>query len=392
MLGAHADMVVPDAVAPALGWRSWNTRVSFDRQVLVSPTQSTVWPHRPGTFLQAVCEHTKEERLEGCHCGVNAWATEEQLSQDKTYASCLVWGQVKLWGEVHTFETGLRGECAAPARLFVSPRCENAQGIAQALAETYGVSVEIAEHPAWTPTQDEAPPAQEPFKLRRALLLALGFAVATVASNWLSQWQLNRAYDAIDYSVHTVHLPELWQTLAVSVMIFGLVASIVTAVGIAIFWTGESMWSAVLGWGLVIMAVLAPLYIHTNVYDTSMGTSPITQKRLAAKTVRTGQPVIAHAADIDRGAWISEYGSIHNGSCRQVHASGHTVKVCRQDDTVALSLASGDKQCHSVEALAGVRVCEGPGGKLEIDQAKQSGADHSLRGAAYARARAGHSG
>lgn len=58
--------------------------------------------------------------LSVCRCGINAWATAEQLA-DSPYAGHLALGRVELTGHVRQFDSGWRGEKARITHLWANP-------------------------------------------------------------------------------------------------------------------------------------------------------------------------------------------------------------------------------------------------------------------------------
>lgn len=63
-----------------------------------------------------------------------------------------VWGEVALWGDVVEHENGYRARYAYPVRLYVNADASNAEIIARALREAYGVPAEVAQKQS---TRDE---------------------------------------------------------------------------------------------------------------------------------------------------------------------------------------------------------------------------------------------
>lgn len=171
MLGEHQDTaVVPDLTEAIIGWRGWDATPALEGYThpacFESPMMGTLWlngqhvwdgkcrcikSHEarllrllriidddPPPALMEDAESTmtrmaqdirqKEtfhralDRLRGetCCCGVNAYASREQLMESR-YADDIrirALGQVELTGEVHQFELGWRGQRARIVRVW----------------------------------------------------------------------------------------------------------------------------------------------------------------------------------------------------------------------------------------------------------------------------------
>lgn len=119
---------------PVIGWRAWHVVKSYGTWQLISPQKDVLWT--PGQPTVALCRHDG-----GCSsCGINAFATREQLDGDAYYGSKPVIGQVALWGLVHEHGRGWRAQFAAPTTLSVADDLADCDQIISDLA-AWGIPV-----------------------------------------------------------------------------------------------------------------------------------------------------------------------------------------------------------------------------------------------------------
>jgi hypothetical protein len=149
-------ITVPDAIEPAMGWRTWIVEETVAGWRLRSVIYPATW--RPCERLAADCRRSNVKPVEShfppalaCNCGVHAGRTPAELrsycvSGQRWPGSCETAlprpiGVVALWGRVVEHEKGFRGTYAYPRRLYVpaGARCEE---IALALTD-YGVPVAL---------------------------------------------------------------------------------------------------------------------------------------------------------------------------------------------------------------------------------------------------------
>ena len=81
-------MLVPDIVGEIVGWRAWDTvgsercprlqSVSW-KQAIGSDPAASIWPTRRWFYAQCRRDHPEGIPGEGCHCGLYAAASLEQL-------------------------------------------------------------------------------------------------------------------------------------------------------------------------------------------------------------------------------------------------------------------------------------------------------------------------
>lgn len=141
------QFVIPDAVEPIIGYRSWAARawmtdpMEDGERMLTSVMQPVWWPKHeplrarhimaydkqalairtgsnPGIqFELAKPVHVPEEcPSDVCQCGIYAWAEPRGLDEDYKYylpgAAPRISGRVKLWGHVIVHERGYRAQFA----------------------------------------------------------------------------------------------------------------------------------------------------------------------------------------------------------------------------------------------------------------------------------------
>lgn len=126
-------------IDPHIGWRAFDLIESYEQPLLVSPFAPgprTPWPHRQK--VRAVCLHDALERRTCC-CGINAFETRKQLRK-RGYDQLPIIAEVALWGEVHSYDLGHRGQWAYPLRLLIDERRVTPQQ-AEQLADAYGIPV-----------------------------------------------------------------------------------------------------------------------------------------------------------------------------------------------------------------------------------------------------------
>lgn len=159
MLGPYDNARVPDLAEPIMGWRAWRVCAS-DHYIregqthLESPDQNTRWPASAPLQAQWCTHHQTETDRAGCHCGINAYRTREQMEASMyTLSHGTVWGRVALWGEVREYEGGYRAEFAQIAELFISRHLLDhsqfwgfeTERVAQILSTEYGVPCHIVD-------------------------------------------------------------------------------------------------------------------------------------------------------------------------------------------------------------------------------------------------------
>jgi hypothetical protein len=125
---AVAPLPVPDAVAPAIGYRLWEVRGEALRSLWFPAI-----PWEPNRVVRARCLQTQGElasRLAGrdlpfhaapdprCGCGVWAASSPDQLPAAWSGTrEIVVCGVVAVWGRVVVAERGWRGQFARPVAL-----------------------------------------------------------------------------------------------------------------------------------------------------------------------------------------------------------------------------------------------------------------------------------
>jgi hypothetical protein len=162
-------VVVPDAIDPVVGWRSWRVRDGGDGFVLVSASRDAPWP--PGATLAAACEAGHPAPCGACTCGIYAArepgpaveylaphvkAAERIVTPEILgYDAVLAVGLVALWGSVIVCEWGWRAQYAYPRELFVPAAVKHyrrrrrlveifdSEAIAAALADAYCVGATV---------------------------------------------------------------------------------------------------------------------------------------------------------------------------------------------------------------------------------------------------------
>jgi hypothetical protein len=170
-------VLVPDAVEPVVGWRSWRVVDSPDGLVLVSACRPTRWP--PRRPAQGSCEtRGHAEPPPDCTCGIYAAAqpllpvtylpphvkaTETIRTQAILgYDVVMGVGLAALWGVVVECPFGWRAQYGYPRALCVPRGIRHfrrrgrvvdvlgSERIAGELAELYGIPVHVAAslHPA----------------------------------------------------------------------------------------------------------------------------------------------------------------------------------------------------------------------------------------------------
>jgi hypothetical protein len=326
-------MIVPDAVSPAEGWRSWNTAESYGELLLVSPSQGTIWP--PRQELRAHCGHSAAKRMQGCHCGINAWDSQERLEADDTYRECPVWGRVKLWGEVHTFDHGLRAQRAVPAELFVSDRVRGAEQVAARLSQAYGVPCTVA-RPA---PQDEAErvaklndPDSEGNRVGAHILVMTMCAILApimlwgalhAFKAWGNAWQVSQERD-----------------IAGPLMGF-LITLMLPGITPAVFTFDQPAWQRARttrgqrSQRRAAMAALGVCVVCFGIGFVWLLNMPDPGEHAREATQRDGKSRTIHAPDgAPRWAWTWNYASVKDGACE--------VRMGDTDDPVLLCRDGGD--------------------------------------------------
>lgn len=161
-------VAAPDLIEPIEGYRSWIVRVHpTGDPLLASPFRRSAWA--AGTPATAVCDRRTASGsrhdipASGCDCGIYAYRTATPALADAAKARGLraVTGSVDLWGDVVRHDDGWRALHAYPRALTVHAattdelsyvftwhsgelRALPAQDLADALARTYGVPVEVS--------------------------------------------------------------------------------------------------------------------------------------------------------------------------------------------------------------------------------------------------------
>lgn len=165
----EVHVVVPDAIQPVVGWRTWllvETEAGYRLQSIIYPTP---WPARGS--LRAGCRrepsllHRLQRRKHPAHdtisvrctCGIYASTGPEGAAAYLDYALPFTRpcrraiGQVALWGRVVECERGWRAERAYPLRLFLPVYTLRAapelRRVAADLRAAYGAEVEAIEAP-----------------------------------------------------------------------------------------------------------------------------------------------------------------------------------------------------------------------------------------------------
>jgi hypothetical protein len=384
MLGSHLEVRIPDAIEPAEGWRTWRLATSYGKQVLMSPSQGTLW--LPGQAFGAYCGHDQEARDKGCHCGVNAWSDREGLAADLAYKSMPVWGRVRQWGETHEFEQGLRSQFAAPAELHVRPSVKDAEQVAAQLSELYGVPCTVEEHPAYGVEGKAARSARISWRSRilwPALLSLPAFValwISQVYSPRTTEWMLRQDPAKAEQlypggSLLMLMLPIMLMTLCMNLTI-GIPAGRHWRAAHRVFSTG---------FGLVMILTTAALMLVTLFHPlgSKQAQQAVSSKEAIAKAKRTSQVVRIKATKPLQVAWMDEYTDYKLGECNRLHG----VQVCRHGDTMVFTPGDVEPEdpaeqagCTSNEAL-GVVACV-VDGKAVIEPIKdQAGAGGAKAGA-----------
>jgi hypothetical protein len=389
MLGAHQDMQVPDAVSPAIGWRSWRVRDNYGEPVLISPSQGDVWT--PGSAKLARCRHSERAREKGCHCGINAWDSRERIEQSGEYRSAEVWGQVLLWGEVHEFDRGLRAQWGAVGELFVSPRAcggqEQAAELAAKLAKTYRVPVSVAERQG-TSAAEVDPPTRREFALRLlafAVITAWAYALPTTVQQLvIADW------DGAHLSMWPVPVSGILSMAAVLIGAFVILARAGSAI-----YTQLQMFVL----APVITAALAAVLLACVHTDNPQGERQLDRRGRIDRVYETGraQKVALSAANHD--AWIWHWGSIDGCETKWGRSHVSEAQVCRTGRTVTIR-PTRSRQAHfdllrAVEERGpwlampgrcttslGVRACIAPGAERVIVEPVRVGAPPAMPGRA----------
>jgi hypothetical protein len=86
------------------------------------------------------------------HNGIHAFKRQHTIAEYRASYSVngdppLVYGTVALWGRVIEHQEGYRAEFAYPQSLVVPAGTKDAQALARALANTYGIDVRVESAP-----------------------------------------------------------------------------------------------------------------------------------------------------------------------------------------------------------------------------------------------------
>jgi hypothetical protein len=167
--GVSGSIVVPDAIEPVVGWRSWVVCREKDGAVKLRSVirRNTVWPHREELGAKCVYapqheRHGEEEYApaEGCSCGIYASTRPRFVRPYITshFGDVILdgdlwraFGRVSLWGRVIEGTNGARGELAYPHSIAlpataigcVQLSVEDRQALAAELREAYGIPVVV---------------------------------------------------------------------------------------------------------------------------------------------------------------------------------------------------------------------------------------------------------
>lgn len=336
MLGAHQDTQAPDLFEPIEGWRTWNTQVNYGRQVLVSPDQGTVWPHRPGLYMTALCHHRTAKARAGCNCGINAYAEAEQLGAG-AYKKAQVWGRVGLWGEVQKYVKGHRGECAAPLELYVRPGVKNADQVAAGLAATYGIACSVKAMPA---QQSEYADESSDVVSKRMWWIVhavMALVVGAVywhwwgSGSWIADAQAQAA--SADLGAKTVDGTSFYFPT-------GVVLSLAAAVSVvAASW--QSSRRLLIASLAVVFALLSLSMYLDDIIDDMPGASSMNSYVLRDELKLGGKPKTITATQKTKAAFIRAFGGIENGDC-DTRGGNDSIQVCRTDGTVKVTKLKRD--------------------------------------------------
>jgi hypothetical protein len=350
MLGSfHSSMVIPDAVSPAIGWRSWKVREVYGEPRLISPTQSTLWA--PGQAMHALCMHSQAERESDEHlCGINAWHSEERLAACDEYAGEEVWGEVALWGEVSQFEGGMRAQYAYPTRLHVIPHVKDAQEIAARLASVYGVECDVAESPALArqareqaeriaqglpPRRDDLPTAQEMGRLWQSLALGIGSASLTVMLSMAIVAGYVKWATGLDLaggaSMDDARLLWLaWPVAALPLVLAnGLRSHLVLGAHHRVL-LAHNIISCV----CMPITFLAWLWVPLNISFMQPGRAEVRPQSAINQTFEDRKTRRIRATAHNKVAWVQAHNDLDDGECT-AHRSN--VMRCRDGDTIIIS-------------------------------------------------------
>jgi hypothetical protein len=360
MLGSHQDMAAPDYIEPMIGWRTWNLTQAYDQPRLVSPSHSMLWI--PGQAAHALCTHDRAQRLAGCRCGINSFASEQHLINSGEYRSAPVWGSVRLWGEVHEFEIGMRAQYGAPNVLFVDPRVKGADQVAAELGRAYGVPCEVRARPD-IPVVVRASPDDTQYRRRTlhlcTLVVLYGVAYSLSFNPLICAWA--RGWQPGESTLPS----ELLRMLGMSPFLV-LVASALTAL---IATTCSRRFILRTCYILIIAAVMGMLMIiSVQRADSRPQSNQVSEVHAAKLAFRTGKAVHVKRTGANSIAWALEYRTYRPGECnKDMDAYKHT-RVCMDADgkAVTISPRETEHRCTTDKAL-GVMSCVTGSGKPVIE-------------------------
>lgn len=141
------EIIVPDAIEPMVGYRAWRLsrfKISHpDRGErtyygLMSVVRTTVWP--PCETMQAVCHHDHRPAAKGCSCGLYAKSDYfDMLMYAVPYGKPMVYGRVKLYGQVTPGSVGFRAELGDIDALYDSSKVS--RRVLEQIAKLYDVPI-----------------------------------------------------------------------------------------------------------------------------------------------------------------------------------------------------------------------------------------------------------
>lgn len=126
------DIVVPDKIAPEIGWRAWKIGVNPGLGLRLFSVVIRHSPWRPGDRVEARCVGQAQDfhatPREDCECGLYAsndvgdiqkWTNHVLRGDGEPAAVWRAFGSVRLWGKVIPGTTGWRAQYAYPDRIYV---------------------------------------------------------------------------------------------------------------------------------------------------------------------------------------------------------------------------------------------------------------------------------
>jgi hypothetical protein len=146
-IGAGVE-AVSQASDPVVGWKIWRIEHGEERTRLRSVLYGSLWA--PGRPAVADCKKLLRMRHEApdplCDCGIHAAKSLAAWRHYLTVGGDRVFGRALLWGDRLEGALGWRAATAYPLELYVPPKLEDAEAVAQGLS-IYGVPVELAGAP-----------------------------------------------------------------------------------------------------------------------------------------------------------------------------------------------------------------------------------------------------